>query len=290
MGSKESCCHFCRQTTTCTQAITHDHTLSHSITHSIATALTHILLPSQRPHQHRRTNTQCAIALLLVYLFCSLQLPLASEACGAHNVCSLVRANDNFAHSEHCSRLVWPGGKWYFMSLLLRCLTCVAYLLCLSTAPGLGMETAFHACRMLAAEMIHFVNQIQYFLLFEVLESAWVQLTAALADVVGFDQILQAHERFLLTLMERMFLMPASQVKRTGDKRKGRTNRRRQGVNGTYHVCSVYQPRVPCLPPSCPSQTILSQLRSIFDLIAQFKLIQVSLGRPTGVDDERRGS
>ena len=60
--------------------------------------------------------------------------------------------------------------------------------------------------------MIHFVNQIQYFLLFEVLESAWVELTSTLESVASFDQILAAHDGFLRVIMQRMFLMPDSQV------------------------------------------------------------------------------
>lgn len=75
------------------------------------------------------------------------------------------------------------------------------------------MAEASHACRILAAEMIHFVNQIQYFLLFEVLESAWVELTSTLEQVMSFDQILVAHDNFLRLIMQRMFLMPESQVR-----------------------------------------------------------------------------
>lgn len=109
----------------------------------------------------------------------------------------------------------------------------------------------YHAGRMLATEMIHFVNQVQYYLLFEVsgskdegkirrqrlcrrvgvaslnrkkktrlalfsvlqvLESGWQSLTETLESAKNFDQVLQAHDVFLNSLLERMFLLPKSQV------------------------------------------------------------------------------
>lgn len=66
--------------------------------------------------------------------------------------------------------------------------------------------------RMLASEMMHFVNQVQYYLLFEVLESNWQQMEAALQSARSFNQILSAHDVFLAALLQRMFLLPHSQV------------------------------------------------------------------------------
>lgn len=46
----------------------------------------------------------------------------------------------------------------------------------------------------------------------QVLEESWHHLQAAVRDARGFDDVLHAHDEFLERVMERMFLLPTSQV------------------------------------------------------------------------------
>ena len=43
-------------------------------------------------------------------------------------------------------------------------------------------DRSMHGCHLLRNEMIHFVYNLQYYLMFEVLECSWQQLLAQLAD------------------------------------------------------------------------------------------------------------
>ena len=66
------------------------------------------------------------------------------------------------------------------------------------------------------AEMIHFVNQLQYYILFEVIESSWNDLQAALRKPEStLDDLIQAHARYL-TSITRKGLLGSSSVDFTG--------------------------------------------------------------------------
>jgi len=57
------------------------------------------------------------------------------------------------------------------------------------------------------AEMIHFVGQLQYYILFEVIESSWDALQRALArDDCTLDDLIRAHDAFLQSVTRRGLL------------------------------------------------------------------------------------
>ena len=68
------------------------------------------------------------------------------------------------------------------------------------------------AVNALRAEMVHFVGQIQYYFVFEVLECAWAALQAALAAAVDLDQVSAAHTSFLSSVAAGVFLAQGSTV------------------------------------------------------------------------------
>eukprot|EP00054_Salpingoeca_dolichothecata_P009214 m.52042 g.52042 ORF g.52042 m.52042 type:complete len:665 (+) comp18231_c0_seq1:78-2072(+) len=93
------------------------------------------------------------------------------------------------------------------------------------------MRQVLKNCHMVATNMVHFVNQVQHYLLFEVLECSWDQMLTEVKEAGDLDDIIYAHDTFLQTIITRALLGPES-------------------------------------------KPILSQLRSIFDLILRFQKVQ----------------
>uniref|UniRef100_UPI00358EC143 gamma-tubulin complex component 3 isoform X2 n=1 Tax=Myxine glutinosa TaxID=7769 RepID=UPI00358EC143 len=63
-----------------------------------------------------------------------------------------------------------------------------------------------HQCNILAAEMIHFVHQMQYYITFEVLECSWASLLRVVHQAGDLDHILAAHHDFLDAVISRCLL------------------------------------------------------------------------------------
>lgn len=56
------------------------------------------------------------------------------------------------------------------------------------------------------SEMIHFIHQMQYYILFEVIECSWVDFTKRVQSAKALDSILEAHEQFLEDVRIGIFL------------------------------------------------------------------------------------
>jgi gamma-tubulin complex component 3 len=68
---------------------------------------------------------------------------------------------------------------------------------------GLRADPLMHACHTLRHEMIHFVYNLQYYLMFEVLECSWDALQAALDGAADLDEVIAAHDAFLQALVSK---------------------------------------------------------------------------------------
>ncbi|CAC5369535.1 TUBGCP3 [Mytilus coruscus] len=88
-----------------------------------------------------------------------------------------------------------------------------------------------HQCHVLAAEMVHFIQQVQYYINFEVLECTWDELLTKVKEAEDLDYIIAAHQKFLDTVTARCLLDEQS-------------------------------------------REILTQLRTIFDLVIEFQAAQ----------------
>eukprot|EP00052_Salpingoeca_macrocollata_P027096 m.255609 g.255609 ORF g.255609 m.255609 type:complete len:834 (+) comp22693_c0_seq6:72-2573(+) len=97
------------------------------------------------------------------------------------------------------------------------------------------MAPVLHQSHTLRADMVHFISQIQYYFVFEVLECAWDVFMQEVHEAVDLDALIHSHQKFLGTITSRALL-------------------------------------------DRPSQAMLSQLRSIFDLIIKFKRTQENIG------------
>ncbi|KAI8622527.1 Spc98 family-domain-containing protein [Chytriomyces sp. MP71] len=70
-----------------------------------------------------------------------------------------------------------------------------------------GLKQHFHLCSLVLSEMIHFVFQLQYYILFEVLECSWNELNAYVTKRTGdLDQLIGAHNKYLNNITSRGLL------------------------------------------------------------------------------------
>lgn len=70
----------------------------------------------------------------------------------------------------------------------------------------LGRDPTMHGCYLLRNEMVHFVYNLQYYLMFEVIEGASLQLAAKLAAASSLDDLLSAHSHFLASIVQKAML------------------------------------------------------------------------------------
>lgn len=62
----------------------------------------------------------------------------------------------------------------------------------------------------LTSEMIHFINQMQYYILFEVIECSWVQFQESVESAKTLDEVIKAHDVFLKTIKVGAFIESTS--------------------------------------------------------------------------------
>lgn len=121
--------------------------------------------------------------------------------------------------------------------------------------------------------MVHFVQQVQYYINFEVLECSWDELLKKVGEAKDLDCIIRAHETFLDTIIARSFIDQNSTV---------RFKCRNENIIIVIFVildckkCKVYKKPFGILESNetLNFQNILAQLRTIFDLIINFQKIQ----------------
>ncbi|KAF9104577.1 Gamma-tubulin complex component 3 [Mortierella sp. AM989] len=64
--------------------------------------------------------------------------------------------------------------------------------------PILELVPQLHQCRIVCSEMIHFLYQLQYYILFEVLECSWDELLKAIwNNTTDLDSLIEAHAKYL---------------------------------------------------------------------------------------------
>ena len=71
------------------------------------------------------------------------------------------------------------------------------------------------ASNMLRFEMVHFVQSLLSYVMFEVLESSWDDLCRAFDSANGLDEIIAAHDAYLRQILERALIGGAGDTERT---------------------------------------------------------------------------
>lgn len=76
----------------------------------------------------------------------------------------------------------------------------------------LQLLSALRRCQVLWDEMNHFVSNLQYYIMFEVLEVSWSKFCNEMEDAKDLDDLLAAHEKYLNSIVEKSLLGERSQT------------------------------------------------------------------------------
>lgn len=68
------------------------------------------------------------------------------------------------------------------------------------------LNPVLHRLYLYTSQMIHFIHQIQYYILFEVVECSWTKLLDKVQKATALDDILEAHNEFLHSVKIGAFL------------------------------------------------------------------------------------
>lgn len=68
------------------------------------------------------------------------------------------------------------------------------------------LRPLLHIANLLCSEMIHFIHQLAYYITFEVMECSWDILIKQLKKAESLDEVIEAHEEFLQTLLRQALL------------------------------------------------------------------------------------
>ncbi|KAK0635875.1 Spc98 family-domain-containing protein [Bombardia bombarda] len=91
----------------------------------------------------------------------------------------------------------------------------------LQTTEGHVLQT-WKSTRGVLAEMIHFVGQLQYYILFEVIESSWTELQKNIRkEDCTLDDLIQAHTRYLTSITHKGLLGARRRQYYAGDGQQG---------------------------------------------------------------------
>ncbi|KFM81812.1 Gamma-tubulin complex component 3, partial [Stegodyphus mimosarum] len=77
------------------------------------------------------------------------------------------------------------------------------------------ISPVLYQCHVNLTHMVHFVQQMEYYMAFEVMECCWADLLMKMSSAQDLDQVIAAHENFLDTLLTRAFLDEESLPLRT---------------------------------------------------------------------------
>uniref|UniRef100_A0A1A9W8N5 Gamma-tubulin complex component n=1 Tax=Glossina brevipalpis TaxID=37001 RepID=A0A1A9W8N5_9MUSC len=72
------------------------------------------------------------------------------------------------------------------------------------------LKKVLYRLHLFTSEMIHFIHQMQYYILFEVIECSWAELQGKMQQAKALDDILNAHDEFLNAIKCGAFLDPNS--------------------------------------------------------------------------------
>ncbi|KAJ7547158.1 hypothetical protein O6H91_08G072500 [Diphasiastrum complanatum] len=74
------------------------------------------------------------------------------------------------------------------------------------------LAAVMRRCQTLRNEMNHFVTNLQYYIMFEVLEHSWANFLDEMEEAHDLDELIVAHERYLSSIVEKALLGERSQL------------------------------------------------------------------------------
>ncbi|OWM78975.1 gamma-tubulin complex component 3 [Punica granatum] len=100
-------------------------------------------------------------------------------------------------------------GAWKTMKP--NCITSQAFMK-LQRAVKVQLLSTLRRCQVLWNEMNHFVTNLQYYIMFEVLEVSWSNFSHEMEVAKDLDDLLSAHEKYLNSILEKSLLGERSQA------------------------------------------------------------------------------
>ncbi|KAI4341281.1 hypothetical protein MLD38_026021 [Melastoma candidum] len=100
-------------------------------------------------------------------------------------------------------------GAWKTMKP--NCITSQAFLK-LQRAVKMPLLSALRRCQVLWNEMNHFVTNLQYYIMFELLEVSWSNFSNEMEVAKDLDDLLAAHDKYLNSIFEKSLLGERSQA------------------------------------------------------------------------------
>jgi gamma-tubulin complex component 3 len=82
----------------------------------------------------------------------------------------------------------------------------------LQRAVKLQLLSTLRRCQVLWDDMNHFVTNLQYYIMFEVLEVSWSNFSSEMEVAKDLDDLLAAHEKYLHSIVEKSLLGERSQT------------------------------------------------------------------------------
>jgi gamma-tubulin complex component 3 len=74
------------------------------------------------------------------------------------------------------------------------------------------MASVVHKSHIIRNEMLHLVNNLEYYILFEVIESSWENFLQHVKSSQDLDQLIEAHNNYLDTITEKCLLTSADLI------------------------------------------------------------------------------
>jgi gamma-tubulin complex component 3 len=124
------------------------------------------------------------------------------------------------------------------------------------TRLGVDLEYDWHQIRIVMAEMVHFIRQMQAYCQLEVMECSWKILTEFFHKREGdLDTMIDAHRSYLDRMVKKVFLLFP-----------------KAGKEVFEHFPSALQ----SFSSSGSQENLLTQVRDVFQVILQFREATVS--------------
>ncbi|XP_010534364.1 PREDICTED: gamma-tubulin complex component 3-like [Tarenaya hassleriana] len=105
---------------------------------------------------------------------------------------------------DHALNSIWKAMKP-------NCITSNSFIK-LQTTVKFQLLSALRRCQVLWNEMNHFVTNLQYYIMFEVLEVSWSDFSKEMEAAKDLDDLLAAHEKYLNSILEKSLLGEQSQT------------------------------------------------------------------------------
>ena len=116
---------------------------------------------------------------------------------------TVLGANKTMTHYLMLFNALWRGKR---MEWLLSCVWTRGTSLSKMARSLTELKPVLHVSHLLSSEMVHFVHQLAYYVTFEVMECSWDMLIKQLKRAENLDEVIEAHNEFLETLVKRALL------------------------------------------------------------------------------------